>query len=542
MGLDALCLAATLRELGQAVIGGRIDKIYQPGVQDVVLAVRGNTGNVRVFLSASPSHPRVHLTALDRENPDKPPMFCMLLRKHLAGARILSIDQPYMERTVTLALEAADELGDRVKRSLVLEAMGRWANLILLDGEGRIIDCVRRVEGDLATGARQVLPGLFYRPPEPRFGVPPLLERELRFRGEEGDLAEPVQKMWDTVREYPSTPVMLLRDGKAVDFSFLPILQYGPGTECREFPSFGALLDEFYETREQAERTKQRGEDLLRAVKNARDRTARKLENQRVELSATKDRERLRQLGDILTTNLHALEKGRSTVKLQDYYDPECKEVEIKIDPLLTPQQNAAKYYKDYNKAKNAEGALTVQIEKGEADLAYLDSVLENLSLAEGERDLQEIRQELTDAGYLRRQKKGSKDRRVAGRPMEFRTDGGLRVSVGKNNTQNDALTAKKAGKWDWWFHVQKIHGAHVILWTDGSEPDEVSIEQAAALAAYFSQGRDAGKVAVDYTPVKYVKKPAGARPGMVVYTTYQTMMAVPDGELARRLRVKTKI
>jgi len=345
--------------------------------------------------------------------------------------------------------------------------------------------------------------------------------------------------MWDTVKEYPSTPIMLLRDGKPADFSFLPILQYGPETECREYPSFGAMLDEFYETRERAERTKQRGEDLLRSVKSARDRTARKLENQRVELASTKDRERLRQLGDILTTNLHLLEKGRSTVKLQDYYDPETRKVEISIDPLLTPQQNAARYYRQYNKAKSAEAALTAQIEKGEADLAYLDSVLESLALAEGERDLQEIRQELSEGGYLKKQKGKGRERRVAGKPMEFRTDGGLRVSVGKNNTQNDQLTTKKAGKWDWWFHTQKIHGAHVILWTAGGEPDEVSVAQAAALAAWFSQGREAGKVPVDYTQARYVKKPAGARPGMVVYTTYQTMMAEPDGALAKRLRIK---
>lgn len=540
MALDALFLAAALRELRTAVLGGRIDKLYQPGPQDVVMAIRGPAGNVKVLLSANPTHPRIHLTTLERENPDKPPMFCMLLRKHLSGGRILEVDQPYMERTVTLTVEAVDELGDRVRRYLVLEAMGRHANLILLDGEGRIIDCVKRVEGDLATGARQVMPGLFYRPPEPRFGVPPLLERELRFRGEEGNLEPAIWQMWGTVKEYPSTPIMLVREGKPTDVTFLPILQYGPETESREYPSFGALLDDFYENRERQEKARQKGEDLLRAVKNARDRTARKLENQHKELAATQDRERLRELGDILTTNLYVLEKGRSTVVLQDYYDPEGKNVEIAVDPLLTPQQNAAKYYKDYNKAKNAESALTVQIEKGESDLSYLDSVLESIALAEGERDIQEIRQELTDAGYLKKQSKGGKGaKRVTGKPMEFRTTAGLRVSVGKNNTQNDQLTTKLAEKWDWWFHTQKIHGAHVILWTGGEEPDEESIDQAAALAAFFSQGREAGKVNVDYTPVKYVKKPAGARPGMVVYTTYRTMVAVPDGELVKRLRVK---
>ena len=539
MALDALCLAAALWEVEEAVVGGRIDRIAQPGPHDVVLSVRGNTGNVKVLLSADPAHPRMHLTTLERENPASPPMFCILLRKHLSGARILSIDQPFMERTVTIALESTNELGDKVSRTLVLEAMGRHADLLLLDGDGRIIDCTRKVEGDLTTGARQLLPGLFYRAPEPRFGVPPLIERELRFRGEEGELTGPIQAMWDTVKAYPSTPVLLVRDGKPVDFSFLPILQYGPATESREYPSFGALLDEFYAAKEQTERVRRRGDDLLRTVKSARERTARKLENQRLELAATQDRERLRQLGDILTTNLHLLERGRATVRLQDYYDPELREMEIKIDPLLTPQQNAAKYYKDYNKAKNAEAALTVQIEKGESDLAYLDSVLEALTLAEGERDIQEIRQELTDSGYLKKRGGKGKEKRVSGREMEFRTDGGLRVSVGKNNTQNDLLTTKKAGKWDWWFHTQKIHGSHVILWTEGSEPDEVSVAQAAALAAWFSQGREAGKVPVDYTQVRYVKKPAGAKPGMVVYTTYRTMMAEPDEALAKRLRVK---
>lgn len=540
MAFDAIFMSAVVRELREGFLGGRIDRIYQPGNQDVVLSIHGNSGNGKLFLSANPSHPRLHLTTLERENPEKPPMFCMLLRKHLVGGRILEIEQPYMERIVTFRLECTNELGDRVDRSLVLEAMGRRSNLILLDGEGRIMDCLRRVDGDLAAGVRPVLPGLFYTLPEPKFGVPPLLERELRFRGEEGDLELAIQRMWEAVKEYPSTPTMLFREGKPVDFAFLPILQYGPETECREYPSFGELLDDFYETRELQERAKQKGEDLLRAVKAARDRTARKLENQRKELAATQDRERLRELGDILTTNLYALEKGRSTVMLQDYYDPEGKDVEIAIDPLLTPQQNAAKYYRDYNKAKNAEAALTVQIEKGEADLSYLDSVLESLSLAEGERDLGEIRQELTDTGYLRRQSKGPKGgKRITGKPMEFRTDAGLRVSVGKNNSQNDQLTTKLAGKFDWWFHTQKIHGSHVILWTEGVEPDEESILQAASLAAWFSQGREGGKIPVDYTPVRYVKKPAGARPGMVVYTTYRTLMAAPDQALAKRLRVK---
>ena len=301
-----------------------------------------------------------------------------------------------------------------------------------------------------------------------------------------------------------------------------------------------ALLDGFYERREAAERVKQRGQDLVKAVTNARDRTARKLANQEKELTATFDREKLREQGDIITSNLHRMEKGMAVLHAQNFYDPDYGEIDIKLDPLLTPQQNAAKYYKDYNKAKKAEEMLTIQIEKGERELEYLNSVLENIRLAEGERDLGEIRQELTDTGYLRRAKTAAKrEKRVAGKPMEFRSTTGLRITVGKNNSQNDQLTTKMAYKSDIWLHTQKIHGSHVILWLEGGEADAQSLTEAAILAATFSQAGDSTRVPVDYTPVKYVKKPAGARPGMVVYTTYQTAVVDPDHELAKRLRVK---
>ena len=501
-------------------------------------------------------------------------MFCMLLRKHLTGARILDIVQPPMERVLDFRLECLDELGDRVERRLVLEALGRHANLILLDGEGRITDCLRRVDSDMSR-QRQVLPGLYYRLPPAQEkadplamdeeelrallsslperegdkllldtfnGISPLIAREVAFRagGDRGALADKLLAVLNDVREKRFTPYMLLREGKPVDFSFLPILQYGPATELREYDTFGHLLDDFYAQREQADRVRQRGADLLRSVTAARDRTARKLQNQRREREATYGRERLRELGDILTSNLHAMEKGMSKLTAQDFYDPEGKLVDISLDPLLTPQQNAAKYYKDYNRAKTAEKMLTLQIEKNEGELEYLNSVLENLSLAEGERDLQEIRQELTDTGYLRRQKKAAgREKRVAGKPMEFRSSAGLRISVGKNNSQNDILTTKLSRKSDIWLHTQKIHGSHVILWTEGGEPDLQSLHEAAVLAATFSQAREGSKVPVDYTPVKYVKKPAGARPGMVVYTTYETAYVDPSEELAKRLRVK---
>lgn len=587
MPLDALCLSGVVAELKPILTGAKIDKVHQPGRDEMILALRLGRGNGRLLLSASPNHPRLQMTELSLENPDAPPMFCMLLRKHLTGGRILSVEQPHLERIVELRLEVLDELGDRKERRLILEAMGRRANLVLVDDQGRIVDCLRRVDGDMSA-QRQLLPGLFYRlppamekadptaldggewlrrveqaPGESRVdhwlldtfgGWSPLVCREIAFRaggrvdvtfdelGPQGRVrvGEAAEALLKTVRENSFTPTVISVEKRPKDFTFFPAEQYEEAGECTAYPSFSALMDRFYEQRENQERIRQKGQDLIRSVTNARDRTARKIANQQRELEATQDRERLRQFGDIITSNLHAMERGMATLRAMDFYDPEGGEVEIKLDPLLTPQQNAAKYYKEYNKAKTAEEMLTIQLEKGRRELDYLNSVLENITLAEGERDLQEIRQELADTGYLRRQIKGKdKGRRLSPKPMEFRSTAGLRISVGKNNMQNDLLTCKQAFKSDIWFHTQKIHGSHVILWTGGAQPDLQSLNEAACLAAWFSQGRESGKVPVDYTPVKYVKKPAGARPGMVVYTTYETAWVTPDESLVKRLRVK---
>ena len=592
MPLDALCLSGLVHELDQTVTGGKIDKIYQPGRDEILLAVRTPAhGNVRLLLSANPNHPRPQLTQISRENPDTPPMFCMLLRKHLSGARLLAVEQPPLERVVMFTLEALNELGDRVERRLVLEAIGRRSNLILLDESGRILDCMRRVESSLGTGnanQRSLLPGMFYRLPPAQekldpaaqsreelerllsaapeeaqadkwlldtfSGLSPLVCRELAFQaggatdvrlnvlGPAGRarLLDSLEGLLARVREHRLSPTLLSRDGAPWDFTFFPVAQYGPLVECTPFSSFSELLDRFYEQREHLERVKQRGQDLIRSVTTARDRTARKIAHQEQELAATQDRERLRELGDILTSNLYQMERGMARLRTVDFYDPEGKEVDIQLDPLLTPQQNAAKYYKEYNKAKTAEVMLTQQLEKNRRELDYLNSVLDTIPLAEGEKDLGEIRQELTDTGYLRRPSKArGREKRVVSKPMEFRSSSGLRISVGKNNTQNDLLTCKQAFKSDIWFHTQKIHGSHVILWTEGREPDLQSVQEAACLAAWFSQARDSSKVPVDYTPVKYVKKPGGARPGMVIYTTYETAWVTPDGELAKRLRVR---
>ncbi len=506
MPLDALCLSGVLHELSGALAGGRIDKIYQPGRDEVVLGLRSpQTGNVKLLLSANQSHPRAQLTALNRENPDAPPMFCMLLRKHLTGGRLLAISQPPMERIVDLRVEATNELGDRVERRLVLEAISRRANLLLLDGEGRILDCIRRVDSGLGSAGVQgriLQPGMFYRLPpavekadpaalsheelEGLFsaapegsrgsswlldtfgGLSPLICRELCFRawgddgltfGEVGEssrsaLLDRLEQLLTTVKQNAFIPTMLTREERPFDFSFIPIGQYHDSVKSIPFSAFSPLLDQFYEQKEQQERVKQRGQDLIRAVTNAR-------------LAATQTREQLRQFGDILTSNLHCMERGMNCLHTVDFYDPEQREVDIRLDPLLTPQQNAAKYYKEYNKAKTAEKMLTIQLTKGRTELEYLNSVLENISLSEGERDLREIRQELAGCGYLRGAKAKGQEKRANSKPMEFRSSAGLRISVGKNNTQNDLLTCKQAFKSDIWFHTQKIHGSHVMWWTE---------------------------------------------------------------------------
>ncbi len=577
MPFDAIFMTALAGELREKLTGGKVDKLYQPARDEAVLHMRAGRDNVRLLLSASPAHPRAQLTRVPRENPETPPMFCMLLRKHFTGARLLELSQPSMERLLDFRFETLDELGDRVERRLVLECIGRKSNLIMLDGAGRITDCLRRADGDLSA-KRPVMPGLYYQPPEPtgrldpsamspgelrahvlagapegegqdkwlldQFnGLSPLIARELAFQGEgsrEG-LADRLCLLMDRVQTGDFTPTALIREGRPFDFTFMPVLQYGPGVELRRYPAFSALLDDFYEQKEAQERVKQRGQDFIRCVTQARSRTAKKIVNQEGDLARSADREKLRRFGDIITTNFYQMSKGQSLLRAQDYYDPDCREVEIPLDPLLTPQQNAARYYKDYKKAQKAEEMLTLQLKKNRAELFYLDSVLEMIQLSEGDRDLQEIRQELMDNGYLKQHKRKltakGKVKTVHAKPMEFRSSVGLAILVGKNNSQNDRLTLKDADKRDLWLHAQKLHGSHVILKTGGVEPDEASLTEAAMLAAWFSQGRDSGQVPVDYTPVKAVKKPAGAKPGYVIYNTCRTVYVTPSEELVRRLR-----
>ena len=585
MALDAVCLRAVLEELRPQLLDLRIDKVQQPSRDQVILLLRGNR---RLLLNAGAGSPRIHFTELLRDNPAEPPMFCMLLRKYLVGGRVESLTQPGMERSAELTLRVTDEFGRESRRTLVLEAIGRRSNLILLDEERRIIDCLRRVDSEMSP-ERQVLPGLFYELPpthekrpftegdeadfraalaaanperaadafllDTYFGLSPLVARELVFQAagdsgkrvyeltpeQETALWQAVLSLRQRVEDGDFQPICLYRDGKPAEFSYLPIRQYGDLMENRLMESFSALMDVFYESREREERTRQRGQDLIRSVTSARDRCRRKLAQQRQEFAKCQDRDQLRISGELITANLYRMERGQTKLTAENYYDPDCREITIPLDPLLTPQQNAAKYYKRYTKARTAEKYLTEQMAIAERDEAYLESVLEELRQAETEQDFLDIRAELRENGFLKRSGKEKKELKRVTKPREFRTSGGWRVLVGRNNRQNDQLTTRTADYRDLWLHTQKIHGSHVILCCQGQEVPEEDLLQAARLAAYFSQAKDSANVPVDCAAVRYVKKPAGARPGMVTYTNARTLYVTPDADEAKALSAERK-
>ena len=583
MALDAVCLQAVLEELRPQLLGLRIDKVQQPARDQVILLLRGNR---RLLLNAGANAPRIQLTELLRDNPAEPPMFCMLLRKHLVGARVADLYQPPLERLVKLELDITDDFGRPGRRTLILEAMGRRSNLILLDEEGRIIDCLRRVDADMSA-ARQVLPGLYYQMPESTgrtpvteetedgfreklacadqerkadaflldhyFGLSPMMARELVFSasGETDSRLFSMdetqrQRLWEAFADYVKSikennfiPYCLLQNGRPMEIAAVPVHQYGGAVTLERYESFSALLDSFYETRERMERTRQRGAELIRAATTARDRLRRKLAVQEKDYEATQQRQQLRICGDLITANLYRMERGQTRLECENYYDPEGGSITISLDPLLTPQQNAAKYYKKYTKAKTAEQYLAEQMAIARRDLEYLESVLEEIAEAEMEQDFLDIRDELRQAGFLRSQGKGKKELKRQAKPREFRTSSGFRVLVGRNNRQNDKLTLKDANHRDIWLHTQKIHGSHVILCTGGAEVGEDTILEAAKLAAFYSQARESSNVPVDYTPVRFVKKPSGGRPGMVIYSTCRTVYVTPDAALVKQLQTR---
>ncbi len=562
MAFDAFFLKAVLSELRQAALGSRVEKIHQPARDTVILLLKTAEGRQKLVIAANPAAPRLHLTAANPENPAEPPMFCMLLRKHLMGARLTEIFQLPMERCAVFTFDCIDEMGDPTQKRLVAELMGRTCNLYLLDKDSRIIDCLRRV--GLDETKRPALPGMYYQEPEPVAkkdpetedyvnllsgpgadllsdrlmdnlgGLSPLVCREAALyaagdtdaRLEGRNLQEIGEKLAYFFRQHIADPAPYLytHNGAPRQFAFCPIYQYG---DCEKAESFGQLLDSFYILRDQKAAMDQKSQAVRKTVSNLCQRLRRKIAIQEKELEATYDRERLRQLGDILTANIHRMVKGQTAVTVEDFYDENMAEIEVTLSPLLSPQQNAAKYYKDYARMKTAEKELTRQLELGREELQYLESVLSELNRAKTDAELEEIRRELQEGGYVRETgKKRIKQGKLP--PMRFESTDGYPIYVGRNNRQNDELTFKLARKDDIWLHASKVHGSHVIISCGGETPPDDTVTQAAQLAAYYAESSGGQNLPVDVTPVKQVKKTPGGKPGMVIYHTYRTVIVNP--------------
>ena len=572
MPLDSITVSALASELRSKLVGGKIDKVQQPERDTILLSIRTSGGNVRLAVCGGVGNARIHITEAQYENPTQPPMFCMLLRKHLVGARISALEQPERERIMVFHLDAYDEMGLPVKKQLAVEMIGRGTNIILINSDGHIIDCLRRVDSEMSS-LRQVLPGLIYRLPlsqtKPDFFalssetrremwlsrdperpadkwlldsfscLSPMVCREMVYRcyGDLSSMPEAMDAMADTVLSGDFTPFMLLSEGKPRDFSFMRIAQYGKSMEGEAFDSFSELLDAFYTRRSKAEDMHRRTQALRKTVKNAHDRVARKLSLQQEELRKTAGRETKRRWGDLITANLYRAKTNADSITVEDFYEESCPQVTIPLDKLKTPQQNAAAYYREYNKAKTAERYLTELIAQNGRDEQYLASVLDEIDRCTSAGDIADIRRELVETGYIKAQKNAKKERVRESAPLRYVSDGGYEILVGRSNTQNDRLTTKLAHKGDIWLHTQKIHGSHVIIRCEGETPDDTTLVQAASLAALHSQAASGGKVSVDYTRVKFVKKPSGALPGMVIYTDYSTILAEADEALAEKLK-----
>lgn len=589
MALDGAFLRHLKKEIAGRALGARVDKIYQPNKEELVFLLRTRQDALKLLLSARANSPRIHFTQYAPENPKTPPMLCMLLRKRLSGAKLVDIRQPGLERLLYLDFDATNDLGDKVRLSLVMEIMGKYSNIILVDGQGKIVDALKRVDEEMSS-QRLVLPGLSYELPpaqnkpcmleyepaqiveaiagQPKNqslnkgilnalqGVSPVVCREIEYqvgRGQElftRDLTQEqkdrlrffLDRLFTTVRDTAGSPYMVTKvKGKPMEFSFMNIVQYGTLASVSQWEDFSSLLDEFYAERDRQDRMRAKSQDLLRLLTNASERLSRKINLQRAELAQSEDRERLRVCGDLINANLYRIEKGSPFADLENFYD-ENRMLRVKLDPALNATQNAQKYYKDYRKAKTAQQVLGEQIAQAEQELVYLDSVFDSLSRAQSESELNEIRQELREEGYL----KAVRDKRkppAAMAPLEFVSSEGFRIFVGRNNRQNDKLTLKQANNNDIWLHTKNIPGSHTIIVTEGKQPGEATLREAAMLAAYHSRAKESSQVPVDFTQVRHVSKPQGAKPGMVIYVQYQTLYVTPQQELTGKLKkVKKRV
>lgn len=583
MALDGAFLYAVRNEL-LPLIGGRVEKIHQPSREEVIISIRTRSGSKKLYISANAGSARVHITENSVDNPQTPPMFCMLLRKRLGSGKLIDIRQDGLERILFLDFECVNELGDIVTITLACEIMGRCSNLVIISDEGKVIDSIKRVDEDMSR-ERLVLPGMKYTMPprddrlnfltaepdeivsrlrstEPKElskalirifeGISPILAREWAFFAGRGAHLES-----DTIDGDQLDRLLFVikrtkgqlengeccfssvsdKEGQLKDFSFIRLSQFGTLMYTKEIPTASELLDYFYSERDRAARTKQRANDLFKLLMNLTERTSRRIAAQREELAACADKDKAKLYGDLISANMYRIQKGDSSATVENFYDESCPNITIELDVRKTPAQNAQHYYSEYKKSVTAEEKLAVQIQKGEEELQYLESVFDSLTRASSENDIIQLRLELREQGYIRYAGGKAKPPKALP-PIEYKSSDGFSILVGRNNKQNDQLSLKFAEKSDIWLHTQLITGSHVLILTDGATPPDKTIEEAAIIAAVNSSGRNSGLVPVDYCLAKFVKKPAGAKPGKVIFTNYKTAFVKPDAELEQSLRV----
>lgn len=582
MAFDGVVIANIIDELRKNLLGGRINKIAQPEKDELILTIKGGEhGQCRLLLSAGAGLPLIYLTENNKPSPMTAPNFCMLLRKHLNGARILEISQPGLERIVNFKLEHLNEMGDLCVKYLIIELMGKHSNIIFCDDNMVILDSIKRIN-QFVSSVREVLPGRNYFIPATTekldpltldyntfksvmlaksmplakalysnlTGISPLLANEICCRAslDASDYTEALseaaglhlyknlERLIEDVKNTSFSPNIVAKDGIPIEFSSVALTCYSDH-EVISYSSISALLEAFYATKNSVARIRQKSVDLRKVLTNAIDRTSKKYDLQLKQLQDTDKRDKFKIYGELITTYGYGLEPGAKVLNALNYYNNE--EISIPLDPTITPLENAKQYFEKYNKLKRTFDALTNQIAETKEELTHLESIKTALDIATEEEDLTALKNELTEYGYIRRRfTSGSKklEKKAAvkksgakSKPLHFISSDGYHIYVGKNNYQNDELTFQFAEGGDWWFHAKKQAGSHVIVKAGGSELPDRTYEEAARLAAYYSGSRDADKVEIDYTLKKNIKKPAGSKPGFVVYYTNYSMIASTD-------------
>ncbi len=588
MALDGIFLSCLKKELKDKLIDGKVEKIYQHSREELTFVIRTKLGSYKLFMSARANSPRINITEHILENPKTPPMLCMLFRKKLCGARLIDIKQMHLERILFLDFDATDEIGDKTRFTLAVEIMGKHSNIILLDENRRIVDSLKRVGSDISS-KRLVLPGIEYKMPPAQDkksilevsadsiacnilekyhgsgldkdilmtiqGVSPIVCREIEYnvfkninianqeealKYQKEKLVSQVKLLSDIAKNNLGIPYMIKDlDGKPLDFSFIEINQYLELAELVKYETFSRLLDDYYFEYDRFLRIRSREHDLIKFINSYIERLNKKIGIQYLELQKSTKKDYTRTCADLINANLYRINKGMTHIELENFYDLNNSVISIKLDPLLSPSENAQKYYKDYKKLKTAEIVLKEQISYAKKELVYMESILDLLNRAETEDEILTIKQELIEQGYIKKHNRNIKNNKLNSlKPLEFKSSNGFKILVGRNNKQNDYLTLKQSSKNDIWFHVKDIPGSHTIMYVEGKKPQREDLMEAACISSYYSKARQSSQVPVDYTFVKNVSKPSGAKPGMVIYVNNKTIFTNPDFNIVEKLKI----